>query len=206
MCAPPTGIIMGRSPTIANWCSAGGACRRERRNGVLRFPRVKPRGLRFGNHSPAPDKRFAYIGRCGGLVSDDDSSLGGRGVESRRAHSYDMEGDDVASPPLPAQSLSGAVRAEIRDVFPTGGIPEPIVQTRLGLSEFQSQRRESLCVANQVVSEMQRVLNSCHSAQSQMGDQINATNQKIELNTAHVHNIHFELHRAEQSQTDMNRH
>ena len=76
-------------------------------------------------------------------------------LETRRVHPYLRANDSPRKPPFPSQSLSAVIRAEIRNVFEQGNISEPTVQMRTELSDLQNQHQESLCAANQVVSEMQ---------------------------------------------------
>ena len=105
------------------------------------------------------------------------------------------------NPPFPSQSLSSVIRAEIRNVLSQGDISEPIVQIRTGLSDLQNRHQESLCAANQVVPEMQRVLSSCHSSQRQVGRRRSDSRQMLVLNTAQSHQIHMDQQREEHARS-----
>ena len=137
-----------------------------------------------------------------GLVDDEDLELGDK-IDNRRAHPYQRPSDVSSKPPFPSQSFSAVIRAEIRNVFAQEDIFEPIVQMRMGLSDLQNQHQESWRTANQMVMDMQRVLSSCHSTQSQMGTQINDSRRRLELNTAQVQQAHMDPQRAEITRSHM---
>ena len=89
-----------------------------------------------------------------GIGNDDDSVLGDK-IGSHRAHPYRRTSEPTPQPPSPSHSLSAIIRAEIRNVFAQEDVSEPIIQMRMELPDLQNQHQESLCTANQVVSDMQ---------------------------------------------------
>ena len=155
------------------------------------------------HYVPIFDSRFAIGGGDSRIENDDDLDLEGE-IENRRAHPYHKPSDSQPQPPPPSQSLSAIIRAEIRNVFAQEDVFEPIVQMRMELSDLQNQHQESLRTANQVVSDMQRVLSSCHSMQTQMGIQINESRQRLDVNAAQVQQVHLEQQRDEINRSHMN--